>query len=168
MLRSVLALSGCFVVLLMMSVPAAGQAMGEAAAAASASSTGAAGARSVGKSIGGMFGKVNDTLKSTDHSAASSTTSTKSSPRKAGKTSSPPQKSAPPAEAAPAPSYEDAMRIQKGIGYEELLRRFGPPAMQIAAENDAQTMSYIGKSGAVQLELRDGKVISITVMKSGA
>jgi hypothetical protein len=143
--------------------------MGEAAGAAAASSTGAAGAGSVGKSIGGMFGKLNDTLKPTNGSAASSASSTKSSsPKTAAKTPSSPQKSAAPTDAAPAPSYEDAAQIQKGIGFEELLRRFGPPAMLIATEHDAQTMSYIGKNGAVQVELRDGKVISVTVMKSGA
>jgi len=65
------------------------------------------------------------------------------------------------------PSYEDAMEIQNGTGYEELLRRFGPPALQIANGN-GQTMSYVSKGAVVQLELQGGKVISVSKPKSGA
>jgi hypothetical protein len=62
--------------------------------------------------------------------------------------------------AAPRPSYEDAMGIEKGMTCEEVIRRFGPPAMAFAGEDDAKTMSYAGKTGRVQVECQGGKVAS--------
>jgi hypothetical protein len=64
------------------------------------------------------------------------------------------------APAAPRPSYEDAMGIEKGMSCEEVTRRFGPPAMAFAGEDDAKTMSYAGKTGRVQVECHGGKVAS--------
>ena len=51
---------------------------------------------------------------------------------------------------------------------DDVLRRFGPPAMQIASGDDKQTMTYVGKSGMVQVELESGRVASVAKPKSGA
>jgi hypothetical protein len=64
------------------------------------------------------------------------------------------------APAAPRPSYEDAMGIEKGMTCEEGIRRFGPPAMAFAGEDDAKTMSDAGKTGRVQVECQGGEVAS--------
>ena len=175
MSRSVLLFSACFVVLLALDVPAAGQAAVEAGLGAGASSIGAAGTQGIGKSIGGVFRNLDETLRPQGNAGARPSDPPKASaPAKAaarrrsvGKTAVARGKTTP-AVKPPTPGYEDAMQIQKGIGYEELLRRFGPPAMQIASGNDAKTITYVGHSGVVQLELRGGTVISVTTMKSGA
>ncbi len=41
------------------------------------------------------------------------------------------------------------------------MRRFGPPAMAFATEDDAKTMSYTSKAGGVQVECQGGKVASL-------
>ena len=51
---------------------------------------------------------------------------------------------------------------------EELLRRFGPPALQIASGSEEQTLSYFSVGGVVQLELQDGKVVAVAKPKPGA
>jgi hypothetical protein len=71
------------------------------------------------------------------------------------------QEPAPAVAPPPPPTYEDAALIEKGIGYEELLRRFGSPALKISGMSTL-TMSYLTKSGPVQVELEDGKVVSVT------
>jgi hypothetical protein len=170
MSRLVLAVSGGLIALVVLRVPAAGQAAVEAGIGAAASSIGSSGARGVGKGIAGAFGGLNEALKSTG-SAGERTTTKSTTPaekrRSTGKASSAKEPAAPVA-IVPAPSYEDAIQIEKGIGHEELLRRFGPPAMQIASGSDEQTMSYFSSGGVVQLELQGGKVMSVARPKPGA
>jgi len=62
MSRSVPAMCGCLIALLLLRVPAAGQTAVEAGLAGSASSTGAAGGQGLKKAIGGVFEKMNETL----------------------------------------------------------------------------------------------------------
>jgi hypothetical protein len=164
MSRSALALSACVISILVLRVPAFGQAAAEAGLGAAASSIGTAGAGGVGKSVGGLFKNLDQTLKS-----GSTATSTTVSPASSG-SSKPVLRDKPAAgraEPAPRPNYEDAMQIQKDIGYDELLRRFGPPAMQFAGADDSRTMTYVSTGGSVQLELQGGKVIGIEKTKSG-
>jgi hypothetical protein len=172
MSRLVLAVSGSLIALVVLRVPAAGQAAAEAGIGAAASSIGSSGAQGVGKGIAGAFGGLNEALKSTGSAGAGKTAapvSTKPAEmrRSTGKASSA-KKPPAPVMIVPAPSYEDAAQIQKGIGHEELLRRFGPPAMQIASGSDEQTMSYFSSAGVVQLELQGGKVISVARPRPGA
>ena len=47
------------------------------------------------------------------------------------------------------------------MAYEELLRRFGPPALEFTLGPNRRTMSYVGKDGAVQVEFQSGKVTSL-------
>jgi hypothetical protein len=112
----------------------------------------------VGTSIGGAFGKLNEALKSPG--SATTTPAAKPAVRRA----DPPIIPA----AATAVVYEDALQIEKGVEREELLRRFGPPALQIASGSEEQTMSYFSVGGVVQLELQGGKVITVAKPKPGA
>lgn len=160
MRRLVLALSLCGGVLAF-TVPAAGQAAAEAALGAGASSVGTAGAGGVGKAIGGILRSLDKTINSAD--PAKSTTVSRTPPRSTAK--SPRATPQPP---TPPPSYEDATEIEKGMPLDDVLRRFGPPAMQIASGDDKQTMTYVGKSGMVQVELESGRVASVAKPKSGA
>ena len=175
MSRSVPALSGCVIAFLVSTIPAFGQATVEAGLGAASSSIGTAGVGGINRSIGGVFRTLGETLKSTasagapktDSPAASGTTKPVARGRSARRTA--PARGASTSQVAPPmPSYEDAMQIEKGLGYEELARRFGPPAMQISSGNDAQTMSYLSNGGVVQVELQAGKVIAVAKTKPGA
>jgi hypothetical protein len=146
------------------------QAMVEYGIAAGAASSAAAPAAGIKSSIGGMFKGLDNVLKSAP-SPANSTVESPAEPRVSAAPSSK-QKSARGGKApvtqaklsaAPAVtprSYEDASTIATGIGYEELVRRFGPPRMVFTNGPNSKTMSYLGKNSAVQVELQGGKVIS--------
>ncbi len=160
MRRFVLALSLC-AGFLTWTVPAAGQAAAEAGLGAGASSIGSAGAGGVGKAVGGILRSLDKTIKPAE--AASTTTVSKPPSRSTARSRRPtPQPTVPP------PTYEDAAQIEKGMPLEDVLRRFGPPAMQIANSSDTQTMTYLAKSGMVQVELESGRVASVAKPKSGA
>jgi hypothetical protein len=166
MSRLMLSLAGGFIAFVGLEVPAAAQAAVEAGIGAAAASIGSSGARGAGKGIAGAFGSLNETLKSGGAKTVTPEASKPAARKAAGKSSS---KNAPaPAVVEPAPAYEDAMQIEKGIGREELVRRFGPPAMQIASGSDEQTMSYFSSGGVVHLELQAGKVVSVARPKPGA
>jgi hypothetical protein len=154
MRRLVLALSVCAGVLTW-TVPAAAQAAAEAGLGAGASSIGSAGAGGVGKAVGGILKGLDKTIKPADASKPSARSTTR--PRRA--TPQPP---------VPPPNYEDAAQIEKGMPIDDLLRRFGPPAMQIANSSETQTMTYLAKSGMVQVELEAGRVVSVAKPKPGA
>ena len=172
MVRGVFFLFGCFVALLLVRVPAAGQVAVEAGIGSATSATGAAGSRSVGTSIGGIMSNLDRILRpagsaasKTDSAAPASKTAARRRP--AANTTAVIEKDTP-AVIPPPPSFEDAAQIEKGIGYEELLRRFGPPAIKIATGSDAQTMSYASNGSVVQVEVQGGTVISVAKVKSGA
>jgi hypothetical protein len=69
----------------------------------------------------------------------------------------PPAKVAPP---PPAPTYEDPAGIQAGLAYDELLRRFGPPSLEILTGPGARSLDYSTRDGEVRVECQDGKVIA--------
>ena len=167
MSRSGLAAFAGIAALILLSSPAYGQTMVEAAGLGAATSTGAAGARNAGKSISGAFRNLDKVLKSVDSTDSKEDPPTSSKPappapkqKAAARTPSVPERAAPQA-VAPQPRYEDAAGIQKGMGSDELLRRFGPPVMQIAGGGNATTMTYLSKAGMVQVELQGGKITSV-------
>ena len=49
---------------------------------------------------------------------------------------------------------------QAGLGYEELVRRFGPPTMAIT-NSAGRSLTYQGKDGVFLVEVRDGVVAAI-------
>jgi hypothetical protein len=151
-MRTFWLIAGCVLGLLTCARPVVAQTMVEAGAAGSAAATAATGAKGVGTGIGGAFESLGKTLNQAQEPAqrvVKVTSPANAAPAK------------PKKDAAPPPSYEDAMGIEKGMSCQEVTRRFGPPAMSFATEADAKTMSYAGKSGGVQVECEGGKVASV-------
>ena len=175
MSRSAFLASGCFIALVVLNGPAAGQATVEAGLGMSGASTGAAAVRNLSESISGALRGLDNAVKPAGnaitlkpHSPATSgaARSARAIQRKpAGKAAPEPERAAP-AILPPPQRYEDAAGIEKGIEYEELVGRFGPPSMEIASGDGAKTMSYVSSGGAVQVEFRDGKVTSVEKPKS--
>jgi hypothetical protein len=132
---------------------AAAQAAAEAGLGAARAGTMAAPAKGIGKAMSGLAGSLDKTVKAGQQGsgAATSVTTVRVSPASAKK----------PAES----NWEDPSGIQTGLSYAELVRRFGPPAMEITGEA-GRSLTYAGKAGTFQLEVRDDKVSSIEKPKS--
>jgi hypothetical protein len=157
---------------LTMAGTAAGQAVVEAGLGAAGSATAAASSRSVGNAISGLAGSLDKAIKAGQQdsdapSAASSTVVPKAAP--AAKT--PPSSSSSPsshtanAAAPPPPKWEDPSGIQAGLSYAELVRRFGPPALEISGET-GRSLTYAGKDGTFRLDVVGDQVTSIRKPKS--
>lgn len=66
----------------------------------------------------------------------------------------------------PGSNFEDPLQIQTGMSYEDVLRRFGPPKLQITDGPDTTSLAYSSKDGGVKVEMQDGKVASVERPKS--
>jgi hypothetical protein len=66
-----------------------------------------------------------------------------------------------------APAYEDPRQIPAGIDYNEMVRRFGPPSMKITDSPLRTTFSYARLGTQIQVELQNGKVISVGAVNTG-
>jgi hypothetical protein len=64
----------------------------------------------------------------------------------------------------PVVHYENPKQIETGIVYDELVRRFGPAALEITTGPLTKTLSYMSREGPLQVDLSDGKVTSIVDM----
>lgn len=161
MVRSVALLAGGIMALLLFDGLAAGQGMTEYGLGAAGA---AGGAKGVGGGIAGALGNLEKALpsdKSVTRPAAPEASrpsaGAKTKPTPAAKRVGPPALAAP-AAASPAPKYEDPIQIQVGMGYEELLRRFGPPAMEVTSGPSSKTLIYQSKDGSVHVDFLDDKV----------
>ena len=67
--------------------------------------------------------------------------------------------------AVPAKTYEDLKKAEVGLEYEVLIERFGPPSLETAGEDGRKVLSYSGKEGSTRIEIKDGKVSSITAVR---
>ena len=68
---------------------------------------------------------------------------------------------------APQPlkvAYEAPIGIKTGMDYEEVLRRFGPPPLMLTTAPGSKTLCY----GSVDVEVREGKVVSVRARTSSA
>ena len=155
MTRSLACFSVSFSLWLAMAGAAAGQAVAEAGLGAAGAATTAGPAKGVGKSISGLSGILDKALKPGQPvSDAQPVAATKGKP--VAKTPSTSAGASP----VPAPNWEDPDGIEPGLGYEDLVRRFGSPAMAIT--NSAErSLTYRGKDGVFQVKVRDGMVASI-------
>jgi hypothetical protein len=162
MTRSLACFSVSFSLWIAMAGPAAGQAVVETGLGAARAATTAGPAKGIGKSISGLSA-LDKALKPgqpvSDEQTPASTTA-----KPADKTTAKPADKTTPTSAstsaASQPNWEDPSGVEPGLGYEELVRRFGPPAMAItnAAE---RSLTYRGKDGVFQVEVRDGAVTAI-------
>jgi len=139
---------------LLMAGTAAGQASVEAGLGAARAATTTAPAAGIGKSMSGLAGSLDKAVKGGKTGADGSTTVTTVRVHPT-----------PSASARPAVHWEDPSGIEAGLSYTELVRRFGPPAMEITGE-EGTSLSYAGKAGIVQLQVKDGKVALIEKPKS--
>ena len=151
---------------LALAATASAQAAVEYGAAAGASSTAAAaGAKGVGKAIGGIGSSLDKALKGGQPAASAPATVTRTT--SPAKSAAPATKTAPAESVAPPPEpkFEDPSGIETGIAYDELVRRFGPPTLEITGE-DGKSLEYSGKAGNYHLELKGDSVASVRKPKS--
>jgi hypothetical protein len=145
----------------------AGQAIAEYGLGAGRAATTTAPARDLGKQIGGVLDSLNKASKAGEGQAAPavkpSTASKRSTTAAPAKT-----KTASNAASPAAPVYEDPRHIQSGLGYEELVRRFGPPSMVVTAGPGRRTLSYSGRGSRVEVELENETVISAAGVQQSA
>jgi hypothetical protein len=124
------------------------QTMVEAGLGAARATTSTAPAAGLGKSMAGMLSNLDKTLKAADKAASSETIILpKETP------------------AAPAKTYEPIKNAETGLAYEELIERFGPPSLEIAAGPGVKKLTYSGKEGTTRIEVKDGKVSTIDTVK---
>lgn len=113
-------------------------------------------AASISDNIGGVWGNLDKTVKGTpDPSRPQSTRPARNQPRASGKVLRRAR--------AAAAVYEDPTRIQSGMGYAELIRRFGPGSYEVATSPGTKTVVYPGKKGDITVDLLDEKVSRVTL-----
>ena len=155
MTRAIVCFSVAIALWFAMAGTASAQAAVEAGLGAGRAATTAAPAQGIGKSMSGLAGALDRALKSGQPS---------SDARPSASTTVKPAAKAPALSAsaapAPTPNWEDPAKIDTGLGYDELVRRFGPPAMAIS-DGTERSLTYRGKDGIYQFELKDEVVASI-------
>lgn len=65
------------------------------------------------------------------------------------------------------PVFEDPKKIPTGIQYVEMVRRFGPPSMKVVDSPARTTFSYSKLKTQVQVEVQNGKVVSVASINTG-
>ena len=45
------------------------------------------------------------------------------------------------------------------------MKRFGPPALELEGTDGGKTLTYSGKEGSTRIEVKDGKIATITAVK---
>ena len=65
------------------------------------------------------------------------------------------------------PVFEDPRKIPTGIQYVEMVRRFGPPSMKVVDGPERTTFSYWKLKTQVQVEVQNGKVVSVASINTG-
>lgn len=65
------------------------------------------------------------------------------------------------------PVLEDPRQIPAGIQFSEMVRRFGPPTMWINDGPGRTTYSYSKLKTQVQVEVQNGKVVSVGAINTG-
>ena len=116
---------------------------------ASRAATSTAPAKGLGKSISGIAGSIDRVIKS---QPSGSKAPAETSVRRVDRPSPSPKSTA---------VYEDLKHAEVGLSYEELVKRFGPPAMVVSASAGRKSLTYLTKDGPTQIEMQDQKVVSI-------
>jgi hypothetical protein len=115
----------------------------------------------LGKQIGGVWDGLNKTVKADESQTATSVKPATASKRS---TTAVPtgRKTASDAESTAAAKYEDARHIEAGIAYDEMVRRFGRPSMEITTGPGGKTLLYAAHEGSVSVEVENDKVVKVT------
>ena len=125
---------------------ASAQATVEYGLGAARAATTTAPAAGIGKALSGLAGKLDGTTKAPQPDSAARPSAT------------PP--GTPGTAAPPAKKWEDPSAIETGLAYDELLRRFGPPSLEITGET-GKMLTYSSRDGAFHIGVEDGQVTSI-------
>ena len=128
--------------------------MVEGALGAGRAATTAAPAKSMGKSMSGIAGSLDKALKGGESGKTSQTIAVPSSSQEPAATDKP-----------GISIREDADGIEEGLPYEELIQRFGKPAMAITVDGE-QALTYKGIAGSYRVIVRNGKVRQVTPPRS--
>ena len=145
-------------ILLLLGMPAAlsGQAMVEYGLGLAASGTAGAPGQAAGRSIAGIMSNLTQTLNSANQATGAGAAAVAAVPAK------PAAIAAVPAEPPkPAVTYQDPAGITAGMERAEMIKRFGPSAMQIVSGGGHESFSYEFKDRTVDVEVLDGKVTSV-------
>ncbi len=113
--------------------------------------------------IRGVWGSLDKTLKTSHEDVGSQEARPSRMRQRAHSRMAIQAASRPPAVAA---THEDPTGIQPGIGYAELVRRFGRPDFEVTAGPGTTTLTYFCKDGSIDLELQDGKVVKVAPPKA--
>ncbi len=143
----------------------AAQAVVEYGLGAARAGTTTAPIRGLAKGIGDAVGNLE---KSMDKTTIVDTGAPASPARRTGSDKVTPGKSASARTApqsVPLPSYEDPKGIETGMASAELVKRFGPPSLAVSEAGGVHTCTYRGKEGVYELDVKDGKVARITVLR---
>ena len=62
--------------------------------------------------------------------------------------------------------YADPHQIEPGLGYDELVQRFGPPAFGVTAGPGVRSLTYLAKGESIDVDLRDDQVVKVTAPKT--
>ena len=122
-------------------------------------------AQAAGKAIGATFDKMGQILQgATDIKPAQR--QTRAAPGTRAKSTVAGRRSAPAVpKVVPSVSYEDPAGIQEGMEYDEVMRRFGSPAMKFTSGPGDELLSYANKDQSFDVQMRNGKVT--TIQKTG-
>ena len=145
-------------ILLLLGMPPAlsGQAMVEYGLGLAASGTAAAPGQTVGRSIAGIMSNLTQTLNSANHAPAAAAAAVAAVPAK------PAAVAAVPAEPPkPAVTYADPSGITAGMDRAEMIKRFGPSAIEILSSGGRESFTYEFKDRTVDVEVLNGKVASV-------
>ena len=151
-LLSLAGLPGCLV----------GQAIVEHATISGGVAAVGASAKSAARVIDGALKNLNSTLDTAAKSGHSAIARARSSSARRPLTPVA-QPAKPPAAAPPKIEFEDPSGIKAGMSYEELLRRFGEPAMKVSSGSGEEMLYYSRKDGQGQIPVRvsDGHVLPV-------
>ena len=115
----------------------------------------------LGKQISGVWDGLNKTVKA-DESQPTSSVKPATASKRSTTTAPAGHKVASDVESMAASKYEDARHVETGIAYDEMVRRFGRPSMEITTGPGARTLSYAGHEGTVSVEVENDKVVKVT------
>lgn len=141
---------------------AGAQSVTEYGSMASKSSTVGRRANSISQEIGGVWSSLDRTIKSQDRGSSQETSLGRTAQRPA--VQSRRRKTSGTGKAVAI--HEDPSGIKPGLGYEELIRRFGPASFEVSTGPGTKTLAYQGKEGDVDVELLDGKVSKVGPAKA--
>src|SRR5271169_4607657 len=119
-------------------------------------------ANNISKSIGGVWGNLDKTIKSQDRGGSGASPGASQSQTAQRRPVRSRRRNTPTA----AASHEDPSRIQAGLGYDEVIRRFGPASFEVSTGPGTKTLAYPSKDGGIDVELLDGRVTKVAPAKT--